>query len=603
MQTFEESGLNEALLKAVEELGYTKPTPIQAEAIPFLLGSKQDLIGLAQTGTGKTAAFGLPILNQLETKLGPPQAIILCPTRELCIQITNDMLSFSKFSNKVSIVPVYGGASIEKQIKEIKDQPQVIVGTPGRVVDMINRKRLELSAVNWLVLDEADEMLNMGFQEDLDFILENTKKERQTLLFSATMHPTIKSIVSRYMNTPKEITAGKANTGADNVTHYYYMVLAKNRYLALKRIVDINPRIYGIVFCRTRHETKDVADKLIQDGYNADALHGDLSQSQREHVMSRFRLKNLQLLVATDVAARGLDVHDITHIINYNLPDENAVYLHRSGRTGRAGKSGIALSIVHTKETRRVQEIEKVIGKKVERKEIPTGKEICEKQLFNLIDRVENTVVDDAQIEQYLPPIYAKLEWLNREDLIKRFVSVEFDRFLQYYKDAEEITLKGSDARERRDDRNNDRSGDERKSRRNKIEFQKYYLNIGSKQGLNKRSLLDLVNDQPGLKGIEIGEIEIMKGFSFFQADARFSRQVLSSLGRLDFNGNEILIEAKESDGPKKTFERKNDRRDSGDKKPYGERKQFGEKKKHRGKREYGDKKQYGENKRTRKRR
>jgi ATP-dependent RNA helicase DeaD len=428
MNSFIESGLKPEILTAIEAMGFINPTPIQQQTIPAILGSSNDLIALAQTGTGKTAAFGLPILTLADAGLTVPQALVLCPTRELCMQITSDLQKYAKDMNHLRSVAIYGGASIENQIKSLKKGCHFVVGTPGRVLDMIRRKALVLGNIRWLVLDEADEMLNMGFKEDLDTILSETPQKRQTLLFSATMPREIAEIASKYMQDPIEISVGKRNAGAENVRHEYYMVHARDRYLALKRIVDVSPSVYGIVFCRTRQETKDVADKLMQDGYNADALHGDLSQAQRDYVMNRFRIKNLQLLVATDVAARGLDVNDLTHIINYNLPDDLEVYIHRSGRTGRAGKSGVAVSIIHTRETGRIKDLERMTRKPFERKKVPGGKEICEKQLFNLVDRVENTEVD-PQIEQYLPVIYKKLEWLSREELIKHFVSVEFNRF------------------------------------------------------------------------------------------------------------------------------------------------------------------------------
>ena len=441
MNTFHESGLHENIIKAIDELGFKKPTPIQEKTLPFLLNSEKDVVALAQTGTGKTAAFGLPILHNIEWKNKSVQGIVLCPTRELCMQITNDLDYFSKYIDGVFVVPVYGGTSIDKQIAALKRGGQIVVGTPGRVLDLIKRKKLVLSEIKYLVLDEADEMLNMGFKDDLDSILAKTPKGRQSMLFSATMPKEIASIARKYMKDAEEISVGKRNTGAENVQHHYYVVQASNRYLALKRIADYYPNIYGIVFCRTRRETKEVAEKLMQDGYNADALHGDLSQAQRDHVMGRFRQKHLQILVATDVAARGLDVNDLSHIINYNIPEELEAYIHRSGRTGRAGKHGISISIIHGREGSKIGQLEKKVGKEFLQQQVPAGKEICEKQLFNLIDKVEWVEVDESTIEEYLDIIYKKLAWLPREELIKRFVSVEFNRFLSYYKDAVDLNV------------------------------------------------------------------------------------------------------------------------------------------------------------------
>lgn len=449
MPTFQEMGLKPEVLNAISEMGFEHPTSIQAKAIPHLLSSTRDLIGRAQTGTGKTGAFGLPIVNQLNLKSENVQALILCPTRELCIQITNELQNFSQNLKQVRVIPVYGGASANTQIFALKNKGQIVVGTPGRTLDLINRKKLKVDEIRWLVLDEADEMLSMGFKDDLDAILATTPREKQTLLFSATLPPAIMSIVRTYMDKPEEIAAEKVQTGADNVTHHFYEVHARDRYIALKRILDMHPNIYAIVFCRTRAETKEIAEKLSADGYNSDALHGDLSQEQREYTMTRFRSKSLQLLIATDVAARGLDVSDLTHVINYNLPDDPDTYIHRSGRTGRAHRKGISISIIHSKEHGRIRDIERRVGKPFEKKRIPTGQEICGKQLFALIDRVENVDVDETQIKDHLPVVFQKLSWLDREELIKRFVSIEFNRFLAYYKDSKDINVEPG----RRDER------------------------------------------------------------------------------------------------------------------------------------------------------
>ncbi len=457
-------GLKKEILEAIAGMGFETPTSIQAKAIPIILESDKDIIGRAQTGTGKTGAFGIPILNKLNPKSDHVQALILCPTRELCIQITNEMQNFAQNMHSVRVVPVYGGASMDTQLYGIKQKPQIIVGTPGRTLDLVNRKKLKLDGLQWLVLDEADEMLSMGFKDDMDAIMATIAPEKQTLLFSATLPAEIMRIVRTYMKDPIEIAAEKTQTGADNVTHHYYEVQARDRYVALKRVIDMQPDIYAIVFCRTRAETKEIADKLSSEGYNSDALHGDLSQAQREYTLGRFRNKTLQLLIATDVAARGLDVTDLTHVINYNLPDDPDVYIHRSGRTGRAHRKGISVTIIHSRENNRIRDIERRVGKPFERKKVPTGKEICERQLFHLVEKVENVEVEEKQIAEFLPVIFNKLAWLDREELIKRFVSVEFNRFLAYYKDATDINVdhNSKSRSSSRDDRPRDRDRDSR---------------------------------------------------------------------------------------------------------------------------------------------
>jgi len=461
MLTFNELGLSPNLLKGIEALGFTNPTPIQEKIIPIVFETENDIVGLAQTGTGKTAAFGLPIIEQIDVKNKSVQSLILAPTRELCIQISKDLENFSKFLPEIEIVPVYGGASIDLQVRALKRGAQIVVATPGRMLDLIKRKAANLTNINIVVLDEADEMLNMGFRDELDGILENTPKTKRTLLFSATMPNEVARIAKNYMNEPIQVTVGKQNAGADNVRHIYYQVHARNRYLALKRIADINPDIYGLVFCRTRMETKEVAEKLIKDGYNADALHGDLSQAQRDQVMGRFRERTLQMLVATDVAARGIDVNDITHVLNYNLPEENEIYTHRSGRTGRAGKSGVSIAIVNYREIHKIPHIEKLIQKKFERLPVPSGPEICNKQLFKLIDKMENVEVDEVQIAPFMETINKKLEWLSKEQIVQRFVSLEFTRFLEYYKNAPDLNEKEDSRRESR----GSRDGGERRDR------------------------------------------------------------------------------------------------------------------------------------------
>jgi ATP-dependent RNA helicase DeaD len=588
MLTFKETGIREELLKAVEEMGFEQPTPIQEKTIPALLNAGGDMIALAQTGTGKTAAFGLPLIHLANIDSKKVEALVLCPTRELCIQITKDLDNYSKYLKGFRSTAVYGGADISKQIRALKDGCQIVVGTPGRAIDLINRKVLKINDIKWLVLDEADEMLNMGFKEDLETIMAETPKEKQTLLFSATMPKEISSMARKYMNNPEEISVGKKNSGAENVQHEYYMVHAKDRYAALKRVVDINPNIYGIVFCRTRQETKEVAEKLIADGYDADSLHGDLSQQQRDHVMNRFRLRHLQILVATDVAARGLDVTDLTHIINFNLPDELEVYIHRSGRTGRASKNGTSIAIVHTRENRKIQELERIIGKKFTKKPVPLGKDICEKQLFNLIDKFENIEVDENRIEQYLPVIYKKLEWLDRENLIKRLVSLEFNRFLEYYKNAPDLNVYQSDRdlykeesrgfsrdgrRSRsRDDfqdgrrsRSKDHSRDEKSARnsddyqetiseRGKSQFSRFFINVGSRDSMNPGRMISLINEQTRKRNIEIGKIDILKSFSFFEVDSRHEKDILKSFSNSEYNNIPLQVEISKPDSKKQDW-------------------------------------------------
>lgn len=559
MSLFETMGLKAEILGAIQELGFENPTPVQEKTIPFLLESDQDMVALAQTGTGKTAAFGLPIVQQFDTSVKVPQALILSPTRELALQIANDLEKFAKNINGAKIATLYGGSDIRKQIKTLENGAQIVVGTPGRTLDLIKRKKLRVHEIKWLVLDEADEMLSMGFKDDLDAILKDTPVEKQTLLFSATMPKEIVRIASTYMADPHEISVGKRNTAAENVEHNYYLVHAKDRYIALKRVADINPNIYGIIFCRTRAETKDVADKLMQDGYNADALHGDLSQAQRDHVMSRFRSKHLQMLIATDVAARGLDVNDLTHVINYNLPDDPEVYIHRSGRTGRAGKKGICITLIHMREKGKLRDVEKKVGKKFIKVPVPLGKEICEKQLFKLIDRVEKVEVNEEQIGEFMPVIYKKLAWLEREELIKHFVSVEFNRFLEYYENAKDINVdeareKASMRNDRGDRRKGGRNGRERADRGERNDrgrsrrggggnMSRFFFSLGKKSGVNKRAIIDLINQNTPGKSIDIGSIEVLKGFSFFEIDSNYEKELVKAFKDAKFRGQRVNIE------------------------------------------------------------
>ncbi len=536
MNIYQNDVLIDELKRAISDLGFVKPTPIQEKTVPIILESEHDLIALAQTGTGKTAGFGLPILQQIDTNIKNVQAIVLSPTRELALQIANDLENYSKYLKDIKTVAVYGGSNIEIQMKALKKGAQIVVGTPGRTLDLIKRKSLKINNINWLVLDEADEMLNMGFREELDAILENTPEKKQTLLFSATMPDGVRQIADNYLNEPEEITVAKKNIGAENVEHYCYTVKASNRYLALKRLADYHPNIYGIIFCRTRRETKDVAGRLIDDGYNADALHGDLSQAQRDYVMQRFRTKQLQLLVATDVAARGLDIDELTHIINYNLPDDSEVYVHRSGRTGRAGRKGVSIIITHSREGRKIRDIEKIVGKKFENKKVPQGEEICEKRLYNLMDKIENIVVDEEKISPYLPAIMKKLEWLDRDELLKRFVFVEFERFLDYYKDAKDLNISKNSEKE------NKKSRSERR-KNNKKDYARIYINIGSNNNLKAVNLLGLVNETTNSNDINIGRIDIQRNFSFFEVEKKSAETVVNAFKGRNYGNVKLNVE------------------------------------------------------------
>ena len=518
-------------------MGYESPMPVQEEVIPFLLGDDNDVIALAQTGTGKTAAFGLPILQKIDVTTYQPQALVLCPTRELCLQIADDLNDYSKYIDNLKVLPVYGGSSIESQIKTLKRGVHVVVATPGRLLDLMNRKTVDLSLVKNVIMDEADEMLNMGFTDSINAILAEVPENRNMLLFSATMPKEIANITKKYMKNPKEIVIGNKNEGNKNIRDIYYMVQARDKYLALKRIADFYPNIYGIVFCRTRKETQEIADKLIQDGYNADSLHGELSQAQRDYVMQKFRVKNIQLLVATDVAARGLDVDDLTHVINYGLPDEVESYTHRRGRTGRAGKTGISISICHVKEKGKIREIERIINKKFEKGEMPTGHAICEKQLFNLVDQIEKVKVNEEEIASLMPQIFRKLEWLDKEDIIKRVVSLEFNRMIDYYKDADEIQQ--VDERAARSDRG---ERGERRSFAAEEGYSRFFLNFGKADGLYPNQLIELVNKCVTGK-VRIGKIDLRENFSFFEVDEHEAQRVMDSMNGFEIDGRRISVE------------------------------------------------------------
>jgi ATP-dependent RNA helicase DeaD len=534
--TFKEMGLSSEILKGIEALGFENATPIQEKVIPYLLKNKRDLIGLAQTGTGKTAAFGLPSLEKLDIENRNPQLLVLSPTRELCLQITNDLNNYGSFIEGLHIVAVYGGADISRQIKSLRDGAHIVVATPGRIHDLVRRQRVNLSEVKTLVLDEADEMLKMGFREDVDAILAKTPHEKNTLLFSATMSPDILGITKNYMTDPMEITIGQKNSGAENVSHIYHMVHSKDRYEALKRVVDNYPDMYAIVFCRTRQETKDVAASLMRDGYNADALHGDLSQSQRDFVMQKFREKTLSVLVGTDVAARGLDVNNLTHVINYNLPDDLEVYTHRSGRTGRAGKEGIAISIINMKERGYITQIEKTIHKKISFMPVPTGKEICERRLFDMIEHMQHITVDHGQIDLYIDKAYEMLSDLSKEEIIKRFVYVEFSRFLDYYKNSPDLN---NDRREQRgaEGKSSARGREKGKS------MARIVLNAGKGKNITKREIINLVASTPSARNVEIGIIEIYKKASSVEVESKMAKEIISELNAKSYKGLEIKAE------------------------------------------------------------
>lgn len=545
MKTFEELGVSPEIRKAIEEMGYESPMPVQEEVIPYLLGNGNDVVALAQTGTGKTAAFGLPLIQKIDVKQRVPQALILCPTRELCLQIAGDLTDYSKYITDLKILPVYGGSSIESQIRNLKQGVHIIVATPGRLIDLMERKVAHLETIKDVVMDEADEMLNMGFTDSINAILEKVPQDRNTLMFSATMSPDIARIAKTYLHDAKEITIGTKNEGSKNVNHIAYIVHAKDKYAALKRVVDFYPQIYGIIFCRTRKETQEIADKLIQDGYNADSLHGELSQAQRDLVMQKFRQRHLQLLVATDVAARGLDVNDLTHVINYGLPDDTESYTHRSGRTGRAGKTGISIAIVNLREKGRMREIERIINKKFTIGSLPSGKEICEQQLIKVIDDIEKVKVNEEEIESFLPGIYRKLEWLSKEDLVKRVVSMEFNRFLEYYKNAPEIEEPKAGGDKRGDSKDRKSRGSDRQKNARKAEegYERLFLNMGKTDGFYANQIIELINRNLKKERIQIGRIDLMQNFSFFEVAEEQAPMVIKALNKASVNGRKVSVE------------------------------------------------------------
>ncbi len=531
MNTFDQLGLQENILKAIKELGFENPMPVQEAVIPRIIENNTDIVALAQTGTGKTAAFGLPLLQLIDPDNKKTQALILSPTRELCMQIASDLNSYSKYLPNIKVTAVYGGASIETQAKQLKNGTQIIAATPGRMLDMIMRKYADLSEVRFLVLDEADEMLDMGFEEDVQSIIESTPKDRHTFLFSATMPTDVEKIARRYMKNPETISMGQRNIGATNVKHIYYLTHARDRYTVLKRVADFHPDMYAIIFCRTRQETQEISDSLIRDGYSADALHGDLSQSQRDHVMKKFREKHLNMLVATDVAARGIDVSDLTHVINYQLPDDTDNYIHRSGRTGRAGKDGISISIINMKEKGRIKMLERQIGKPFSAGKIPSGRQVCEKQLYHLIDRMENVNVIEDEINDFLPVIYKKLESLTKEDIIKRFVSVEFNSFLEYYRDSKDLNV--DESRERSD-------------RSEGGSFTRLFMSIGRKDGLTVPKLLGMVNEYTNSRDLKVGRIELGDTFTFIEVDTKYLPLFMASFKDQTMNERPIRVDVAE---------------------------------------------------------
>ena len=548
MKTFEELGVSPEIRRAIEEMGYENPMPVQEEVIPYLLGENNDVVALAQTGTGKTAAFGLPLIQQINVKNRVPQSLILCPTRELCLQIAGDLNDYSKYIDGLKVLPVYGGSSIDSQIRSLKRGVHIIVATPGRLLDLMERKTVSLSTISNVVMDEADEMLNMGFTDSINAILADVPQERNTLLFSATMSPEIARISKKYLREAKEITIGRKNESTNSVKHIAYMVQAKDKYAVLKRVADYCPQIYGIVFCRTRKETQEIADKLMQEGYNADSLHGELSQAQRDAVMQKFRLRNIQILVATDVAARGLDVNDLTHVINYGLPDDTESYTHRSGRTGRAGKTGISIAIVNMREKGKMREIERIIGKKFIMEQVPTGKQICEKQLIKVIDDIEKVKVNEEEIADFMPEIYRKLEWLSKEDVIKRMVSMEFNRFLEYYRDREEIQT-ATDSRGERGTRPEGRSSRDNGGNRTAAPgFTRLFINLGKMDNFFPNELINLLNSNTRGR-IELGRIDLMKNFSFFEVDEKEAQNVIKALNRTNWNGRRVSVEVAGEEG------------------------------------------------------
>ncbi len=555
--SFENLDLIDELLQAVNELGFIEPTPIQTDAIPEIIGGDRDLVGLAQTGTGKTAAFGLPMIQLIDFDLKHVQGVVICPTRELCFQISDDIKKLSKYVKGAKIAAVYGGAAIESQRNQIKKGAQIIVATPGRLLDLINRKIAKLSKVSYVVLDEADEMLNMGFQEDIDAILENTPSRKKTWLFSATMPNSVAKIAKRYLEHPVEITVGKKNSGAENILHVNYIIKEKDRYQALKRIIDYYPDIHGLVFCRTRKDTQEIAEKLIKDSYNAEALHGDLSQAMRDKVMRRFKTKSIHILIATDVAARGIDVKDITHVINYKLPDEAANYTHRSGRTARAGKSGTSIAIINSREKGKLQFIEKKTGVKFKYSKVPEGNAICEKQLFSMINKMVEVDVDQEEIGRFLPPVYDTLNGLTKEELIQKFVSIEFNRFLNYYKNSKDINI----SLKKKEGTHRPVKKDRQQKNLAPGKSKRLFLNAGSMDNLKKGAVIKTLCNRAGISSEKIGPMEIMREFSFFEVETSVAAKVLKSMKGAKIDGRDIRVQYAEHKKPQTKRSKKKKKR------------------------------------------
>ncbi|WP_026752191.1 DEAD/DEAH box helicase [Sediminibacterium sp. C3] len=562
MITFEGLGIDERLIRATTELGYVNPTAIQEQAIPVLLSGTTDFIGLAQTGTGKTAAFGLPLLHIIDAAAKYPQALVVCPTRELCLQIVKEIELFKKYMTGVSVVAVYGGASIGLQIRDLKKGVQIVVATPGRLIDLIERKAINLEQISYVVLDEADEMLNMGFQEDIEFILKNTPKRNSTWLFSATMPPEIRKVSKRYMNDPKEVTVGKVNTANKSIDHQYYVTTAHHRYETLKRIIDFNPGIYGIIFTRTKVDAQEISERLTREGYDIDALHGDLTQGQRDKVMGQFRDKSLQLLIATDVAARGIDVQGITHVINFELPDDVEVYTHRSGRTGRAGHHGICISIVHAKETYKLKQIERINNCKFSKLDIPSGKDVCRKQFFFFMDKLLSADISHGDYETYVPMLAEKFAEVSKEDVLKRVAAMEFDRFLKYYENSEDLNVRERDRSAKRDanDRGENRAsrreglrdtgrGDGRKEYKAGGGYSRLFVNLGTKDGFYKASFLQFILDMSDLKKDVLGRIDMKDMNSWIEIEKSAAQQMIRSLDGKKYKGRSIRMNDADSGG------------------------------------------------------
>jgi len=563
--SFEELGIEEILLQGIHSLGFTEPTPIQEQAIPILLSGTKDFVGLAQTGTGKTAAFGLPLLQLVDTKARTPVALMVCPTRELCMQITKDLMNFGKFKKGIKTVAVYGGTSISQQIRDLRQGAQVVVATPGRLIDLIERKAIDLVNIEYIVLDEADEMLNMGFRDDIEFILKNSPNRKSIWLFSATMPSEVKQVSKRYMNKPHEITIGKMNAANVNIDHQHYVTSGVNRYQTLKRIIDFNPGIYGIIFTRTKADAQSITESLIREGYDIEALHGDLTQVQRDKVMGRFREKSIQLLIATDVAARGIDVKDITHVINYELPDDIEVYTHRSGRTGRAGKNGVCISLVTARELYRLRQIEKLINNTFHKMDIPSGKDVCRKQFFHFIDKLLKADISHGEYETYIPLLKEKFEDVTKEEILQRVAALEFDRFLQYYENAADLNIredkryeKGSsqrgEGRSIRGDRPVRSEGRRVSSGGSGSGYKKLFVNLGTKDGFYKASFLQFILDMSDLSKDVLGKIDMKDMNSWVEIDGGAASQMIKSLDGKKFKGRRIRMNDADSGGPRNNF-------------------------------------------------